>query len=191
MAASRGKSIEQVLAQVRPKTTTVRVCLRGDLLGEHERLERELAEARRLDLTENRHAEAPAVAAKVADVERQIDASQVEFTFTAVGQKAWTDLLVRHRPDEEDREQRYEFNPRTFPQAAIALSCSSPAMTPEQAEQLYEALNFGQWQKLWAACMAANVEGTDVPFSAAASVILRGSETKSASPAPLVSVEAS
>jgi hypothetical protein len=179
MAGNGGQNIEEILAQAKPKTVTVRVCLRGDLLAEHDELERQLVEARRLDESELRHAEAPHIAEQVQELERQIDAAAVPFTFTAIGQKAWSDLLAQYPPTDEDRAQRYEFNPKAFPQAAIAASASDPQISPEQAHKLYAALNFGQWQQLWSGCLDANVEGTSVPFSGAASVILRGSETKS------------
>lgn len=37
-----GGDFEQVLAGIKPKTRTVRVCLDGDLLAEHARLEQSL-----------------------------------------------------------------------------------------------------------------------------------------------------
>ncbi len=189
--AKTGKSFAQVLAQVSPKTFTVKACLRGDLLAEHDRLEEALAEARRLDDKELRHAQAPHIAAQLEEIEEQIDAAAIPFTFTAIGQKAWTDLLVQHRPGDEDKTEGYEFNPLTFPQAAIAASASDPEMTEAQAQQLFEILNFGQWQQLWSGCLAANVEGTSVPFSRAASAVLRGYETKSKAPSTTESPEAS
>jgi hypothetical protein len=177
--AAKNRSIQQILAEARPKTTTVRVCLRGDLLGQHQALERELAEARRLDLTENRLAQAPAVALRVQEVEAELDAAADEFAFAAIGQKAWTDLLVKHKPNEEQKAEGYEFDPATFPQAAVAASAVEPKMSQADVDDLFAALNFGQWQQLWAACLAVNVEGSSVPFSAAASAVLRGYETKS------------
>lgn len=176
------QNIDEVLAQATPKTTTVRVCLRGDLLAQHEQLERELAEARRLDEVENRHVEAPGIARRLQELEAEIDKAQVEFTFAAVGQKAWTDLGAEHPPTDADREAGLDFNGRTFPVAAIAASAVDPKMSVEHSAKLFEKLNFGQWQLLWGACLAANVEGTSVPFSAAASAVLRGSATKSNSP---------
>lgn len=178
MSGSGGLDIEKVLASVRPKTTTVRVCLRGDLLAQHEELERELAEAIRLDMTENRHAQAPVIAAKVTALQKKIQAAEVEFTFTAVGQQAWTDLVVQHPATERDTEAGLDFDSSKFPVAAIAASCTNPVMTLAQAETLYERLNGGQWGELWQGCLRANVAGADVPFSLAASAILRGSETK-------------
>lgn len=179
---------EQVLAQIKPKTSTVRVCLRGDLLAAHEQAEAELAEARR---TDNSYAKAPEIARRVQELEAEMDASSTPFTFSAVGQKAWTDLLVKHAPSDEQKAEGYEFDPLTFPQAAMAASSVEPRMTEAQADKLYAAVNFGQWSQLWGTCLAVNVEGSNVPFSAAASAVLRGYETKSEAPGSTKSLEAS
>jgi hypothetical protein len=178
VTSSGGLDIEKVLASVRPKTTTVRVCLRGDLLAQYEELERDLAEAIWLDMSENRHAEAPVIAAKVTALQEQIKTAEVEFTFTAIGQQAWTDLIVQHPAREQDTDVGLDFDASTFPMAAVAATCTNPVMTLAQAHTLYERLNGGQWGELWQGCLRANVAGADVPFSLAASAILRGSETK-------------
>lgn len=183
-------SIEEVLAQATPRTVTVRVCLRGDLLGRHQQLEVQLLEAARLDGTEIRHAEAPAVARHIQELEAEIEASKVEFTFQSLGRKGWTDLLAKHLPGEQDRADGCNFNRETFPIAALAASCITPVMTVPQTERLAEAVNDGQWQLLWDACLAANMEGSD-PFSLAASVVLHGSETKSEEPGTTESPAAS
>lgn len=188
MTAKRG-SIEQVLKQARPKTVTVQVCLRGDLLALHEQGEKELADARRVAETENAYSGAPDLARRVQEIEAEIDAAQTSFTFTAVGQKAWTDLYVAAGLGEETPETDPAFI--AWMLSAVAASCSEPAMSDEQAERLFSVLNFGQWQLLWKACLDANVQGTSVPFSAAASAVLRGYETKSASPIATESPEAS
>lgn len=175
-------NIEEVLAQVRPKTATARVCLRGDLLAQHEELEAELAEARRQAGTENAYSDAPRIAALIRDLEAEIDAASVEFTFTAVGQRAWTNLITEHQPSEDDSENGWAFDPRTFPLAAVAASATEPKMTADQVERLYSTVNVGQWSLIFGACLRANTEGTSVPFSAAASAVLGGYETKSDSP---------
>lgn len=167
-------NLDDVLAQARPKTVKVGICLRGDLLAEHDALEAELAEAQRTDETENRHAQAPEIAARIRELEAEIDAAEYQFTLTAIGQKAWTDLITRNPASEEDREQGYAWDPVEFPKAALM---ASGGLTEEQIERLYEVMNFAQWNKLVAAVLDANVRDA-VPFSAAASAILRGSETK-------------
>lgn len=181
-------SFDEVLAQARPKTVTVQVCLRGDLLAAHEQAERDLAEARRSDETQNAYGQAPEIARRVQDLEAEIDKAQVEFTFTAVGQKRWTDLYVQQGLEEETPESDPRFI--SWMLEAVAASISEPAMTVDQADKLFSVLNFGQWQHLWQACLAANVQGTSVPFSAAASAVLRGYETKSASPTTTESLAA-
>lgn len=184
-------SIDDVLAQARPKTTTVKVCLRGDLLAQHDQLEAELAEARRKDALSNKPDAAGKVAERIEALQADLDATAVSFTFQAVGQKRWTDLLLEHPPTDEDRAEGAAFNPRTFPVAAIAESCAEPSMTREQADRLFEVCNFGQWEQLWSACIAANVEGTSIPFSYAASAVLRGYATSSEQPITTESPEAS
>ena len=171
-------NIDDVLAQVRPKTSVVKVCLRGDLLSQHRELEAELAAARR---------EAPRIAQLIRDLEDQMDAESVEFTFTAIGQRAWTNLIAEH-PSEDPN---YMFDRVTFPIAAVAASCSEPKISPEKAEALFNVLNVEQWGTLWAACWDANVEGVSIPFSAAASVVLGGSAMKSDSPTTTVNHAAS
>lgn len=185
------QGMEEVLAQARRKTSTVKVCLRGDLLAEHDRLEELLAEARRRDDIENRPAEAASIAQQIEDLEREISDTETAFTFQAIGQKAWTDLIALHPPSEQDREDGWEFNPRTFSVAAVAASAQTPAMTEEQAGRLYDLCTFGQWERIWSVCLAANVHGTDVPFSAAASAVLRGYAAKSDSPTDTASPAAS
>lgn len=188
--AAKG-DIKQILAQAKPKTVTVRVCLRGDLLARHEQLEVDLARAREFDATSNEHDTAPAIAKKIEALEAELTKNETAFTFGAIGQKAWRLLLDKHGPSTQDRAEGYEFDPVTFPVAAIAASAVDPEMSEDDTDRLYELLNFGQWQMLWSACLAANVEGTSVPFSNAASVTLRGYEMKSDSPTDTESDEAS
>lgn len=188
--ADQGASIEQVLAGVRPKTSSAWVCLDGGLLGEHERLEHLLAEALKADAVENRLPKAPEIARQIGELEERIKQAEVEFSFVSIGQKAWTDLLVKHPPAEEDAARGADFG-EGFPQAAVAASCTSPKMTEAQAHELFESFTVGQWEQLWAGCLRANVAGADVPFSLAASAVLRVSETRSEQPGTTESPAAS
>jgi hypothetical protein len=188
MAAKKG-GIEQVLKQARPKTVTVQVCLRGDLLDAHEQAGIELAAARRVSETENAYSGAPEIARRLQDLEAEIDAAHTPFTFTAVGQKRWTDLYVAAGLTEEMPETDPAY--LDWMLSAIAASCTAPEMTVADVDKLFNICNFGQWQILWQGCLNANVEGIRVPFSAAASAVLRGYETKSDSPTPTESPEAS
>lgn len=191
------RTIGEILAEATPKTVTVRVCLRGDLLARHAYLEQELAAARRLDETENRLPEARGIAEQIQALETEIEGSLVQFTFQCIGQRAWTDLLLEYPPTAEQKEQwreegiGYGFNPETFPPVAVAKAAIEPKMTEADAESLYRLMSFNEWQRLWGACLAANVEAADVPFSLAASAVLRGYELKSEQPTTTESLDPS
>lgn len=184
-------TIDDVLTDITPKTKRVRVCLRGDLLQQLDDLDVELQQAVLEDRTQNRAPLAPQIADRIAAVRREAEAAEVEFVFQAVGRRAWSDLMVANPPTPEqqaevaERGGRYEWNPETFPMAAVAASCVEPTgMTVEKVEQLYARLNDGQWLRLWKeGCLGANVTGTDIPFSAAAYAVRRVSETSTEQPA--------
>lgn len=186
------KSLGDVIAHVRPRTKTVRVCLRGDLAEQHERLEDELAEARRRDEQTNEPNQAPAIARQIAALEADIKEQSVDFTFQAIGKTAWSDLLAKHPPTKAQKELRLDHNPETFSTAAIAASLVDPGdVTLEQVEQLAEHLSLGQWRRIWEACIAANVDGDDPGESSAASLLLRGSKPSSGTADHAASLEAS
>jgi hypothetical protein len=170
--------LDAVLAKAKPKTVKVGVCLRGDLIALHDDLERQFAEGRRLDETENRHVQAPDLARKLKELEEQIDAEETVFEFKAIGQKAWTDLIEKHPASEDDQDKGYAWDPANFPKAALMASASNPTISAEQFDQLFAILNLGQWNKLFGGVLAANVKDV-IPFSEAASVVLSGSEMKS------------
>lgn len=179
------KSLGEVVAHVKPRTASVRLCLRGDLAREHERLEGELAEARRRDDETNEPNQAPALARRIKDIEAQMRDDETEFVFTAIGTTAWSDLLAAHPPTKEQRAtMRVDHNPDTFPQEAIAASLVDPAdATVDEVEALRAKLSIGQWSQLWTACLQANVGGETPGESSSASEVLRASGPSSISAA--------
>ena len=66
-------TVEELLAEAQPRRTTVRVLLRQDLLQQHAQLEQELAEAIEADMRQNRDPVAPVVAARLVELEQQIE----------------------------------------------------------------------------------------------------------------------
>lgn len=191
-----GKSLADVVAHVRPRTKSVRICLRGDLAEEHDRLSAELVEAQRRDKESDSlgaGAEAPAIAERLVDLEQQMRDTLVTFTFQAMGKSAWSDLLASHPPTKSQKDDlRLDHNPETFSVAAITASLVEPSdASLEQVENLANILSLGQWSRLWQACLAANIEGDDPGESSAASLLLRGSRPSSGSVADTASLEAS
>lgn len=167
-------SLDAVLAGITPKVVRAKVCLRGDLIDELEQLE---AEYRRLSQSDDLSGgPAEDVADRIAVVQSEAEQSSVEFVFHAIGQRPWADLIAEHPPSPDGKKNGEQFDPKTFPFAAVAASCVQPTgVTFAGVEKLYEKVNFGQWQALWGACLEANIGTVSVPRSAAASVTRRRS----------------
>ena len=173
---------DRIEAESTPPEVSVSICVRGDLVAEHDRLDGELRRVRDEDDRENRPPQAPQIAQQIQDLEEQIRAAEVEFTFRAIGRKALTDLEATHpataeQQDAQEDGTRLTWNPETYPPALVAASCVAPAgITLARAQHAYETWSTGQWSKLWRACLTANLGSTDPgPKSVLASVILAGS----------------
>jgi len=170
-------TIDDLLAEIQPRTAVARVLLRQDLVEQHARLDAALNAAMLADQHENRDPVGPRLARELAEFEASIDAAKREFHFKAIGKRKWADLMAKHPPTKEQVKAhgRIDHNPATFPIAAIAASCTAPAMTTEQVAALEDGLNQTQFDQLWAACLDANVGGGSDPKSLTAGLILRTS----------------
>ena len=192
--------IADVLAQAENvdnrRTATVRLLLRQDLAREHAGLEAELLTARQGDENENRTPEAPTIARRIVDLEAEMDAAKVTFTFRAMGRRQWVDTVSSHPPTKAQlkaigelssdplKRASLDFNPDTFPVAAIAASCVDPVMTVEDVKRLESSLSDSQWSQLWQKAIEVNVGSTDPKASRAAGLILRLSEQSATTAAP-------
>jgi hypothetical protein len=178
------------------RTATVRMLLRQDLARQHADLEAELLDARNGDDMENRTPQAPVIAQRIVDLEAEIEAAKVSFTFRAVGRRAWVDLLAAHPPTKAQikaladvtpdvlRRPTLEFNPEKFPVAAIAATLVEPEMTEDDVRRLEAALSDAQWSQLWGKAIEVNVGASDPKASRVAGLILRLSEQSETTAAP-------
>ena len=193
------RKLTEVVAQSKPRTETVRLCLRGDLLARHEQLEQDLARARELDEATNEPDTAPAIAREIKALEAEIREAEVPFVFESIGQSAWSDLLAEHPPTKEEREAGLDHHPDTFCIEAVARSMVDP--DPGEGDAALEAvmsmfgppmrLNQTQFIQLWTGCYKANMGGGKAPGeSSAASAVLRLSEQSSTTAAHAASLAA-
>lgn len=184
-----GFDIDDVLAEATPVRATAAICVRQDLVARHADLEQNLATARAFDLTRNEEPTAPAIAEQIGELEDEIERFTRVFEFEALGNRAWADLHRDHPPRDGERGN---YSPETFPAAAIAASCVAPRMTYDQAKELEAKLNFGQWELLWQAVLAANVDGgVDRPKSLAAIALRRRNGGSAITAPPEASLAAS
>ncbi len=166
----KAKGFEDILAAAKLPEHTVRVCLRGDLAAEHERLENELAalgdwEPSSMADEDPRRPLAEAIRA----VEAEMTDSTETFVFRALGQRKYRALMDAH----PDPKGEGAFDSATFPQALIAASCIEPEMDAVDVERLFDVLNAGQVETLFMGAYIVNEGPTQVPFSKAASDALR------------------
>jgi hypothetical protein len=170
-------SIEDVLAAARPVERVVRVCLRGDLLAEWDRLEAQLQAARASGVQGSLAAPAPSVgiARHMEDLAEQIADAGQEFRVRGLNSKGMSDLIAAHPPVHGEKSA---WNPDTFVPALLAACVVDPQMTVEQATALLAVLNRDQTNVLFGAAWDASTGAVDVPFSDAVSEILRGTGEK-------------
>lgn len=163
-------SIEDILARAKPRERTVMVCIRGDLLGEADRLHDELASVSSdwepADLTDVHPGRELAV--KLKELREQIKAAEVPFTLRYIGDKAYSDLMAAHPAKDGEN---HAFDSDAFPRALIAASCVDPVVTSEQVTQLFEVINEGEIKKLFDAAWDVHNSSEMVPFSLLASAL--------------------
>jgi hypothetical protein len=155
--------IAEILDRAKPREARVPVCLAGDLAGEVDRLQAELAQFGDGWTPQSMGDVDPRL-----DLVRQIEAARegmreasVEFRLVALGHTAYSNLIADH-PAPEGRQEPYD--PATFLPALLAACCTDPVMTAVQARDLLDLLNDGQAQALFAAALAVNEEPSPLPF---------------------------
>lgn len=162
-------SIEDILAEATPRERTVMVCIRGDLLGEADRLQDELnrvsTDWEPADLTDVHPGRELAV--KLKELREQIKAAERPFKLRYIGDKAYSDLMAAN-PAKEDSQA---FDSDAFPRALIAACCVDPVMTEEQVAALFEKINQGEVKKLFDAAWDVHNSSEMVPFSLLASAL--------------------
>lgn len=159
------------------------LCLDSELVLQIERLEEQLAVEQNLDAKTNRIPVAPAVAERILELRDLAQAAEVEFVFKSIGRGAYTDLIRRHQPTDDQQadaaalNQRLMWNTDTFPPALMAAAAVEPTGTDVAWwTRKYEDWGVGQITRIWNACLAAQGGVIEVPKATAASELMSGSE---------------
>lgn len=191
------------------RTHAARILLDGELVNRIDALEIELATAMVEDQRENRPPNAPVVAARLQVAEAERDASEIELEFVGLGRGRW-ELLKTEHPVPEDLAGLVEWNPDTFPPAAVRACCTNleaqfdPELLAdlglesidEVPDWLANELDVAQWSTVWRTVLAANLGGDDArPKSLLASGVTRASQafsdTSEATASPSIDSSAS
>lgn len=180
------KDVEALIRSAQLPQDSVPVCMRADLVAEHERLERELDKAKRQPRdslaaggTERQLAE------QIQALEAEMEESTVEFKLRAMPRPTWKEFVAAHPPRKDDtgkvdeRDAYIGVNSDTF-FPAIVRRCT---IAPELSDELWtllldEKLTDRQFDQLANKAWALNRSEVDVPFSRAASRTLETSESE-------------
>lgn len=158
----------------------VRLCLRGDLVAEHQEKERRLVELN----AQNRDSlagnpEARALAEEVSALEAEMDEATYPFRVRGLSEPEWRAIVAANPAREEDEaDATLGYNTDTFFDDLVKR-CLVPAPSDEQWASMVEVLSSGQFEELRDAAIGASRRKVDVPKSLAASATLRKSDATS------------
>ncbi|MFV2094820.1 hypothetical protein ACFHW1_04925 [Micromonospora sp. LOL_014] len=178
------KDVKALIRGGRLPERTVPVCLQADLVAEHELAERQLAEATR------RASDSLAGGSGMREIAERIEALRVEmqdhtidFRLRAMPRPRWKAFIAAHPPRKDDagkvdeRDRAIGVNTETFFDALVRASVVEPELDASDWDLLLdERLTDRQFDELADAAWGLNRRDVDVPFSPAASRVLRGSE---------------
>lgn len=185
-------TVDDFLGDFTPPTVDVRICPRTDLRDKHRELERRLVESSQSPSSSLADSGgAKGLAEELQAVEAEMEAATRSFRFQALSRRRWRGLLAGHPPQKQHKSEGLDFNPETFPVAAIAACAVEPAMNAEQAEKLADALPLGEFERLWAGVLEVNLGVSGNPKSMIATAILRTNGASSTTAALEESPEAS
>lgn len=157
--------ISALLAGAKPREGEVPICLAGDLVGEVERLQGELARAGEGWVSTSMADVDPRVALmeEIEAAREGMRAASATFRMRALGHRAYSNLIAAHPAAEQNKGVPYDA--ATFLPALVAACCIDPVMTVDEVGQLLDTVNDGQARELFGAALAVNEEPSPLPFS--------------------------
>lgn len=179
------KNFKAMLAEAKLPERGVEICLRGDLVADHEALERRLEAAERASL----HSMEGADVAQLADQIEQLQQEMREHTYTfrlrALPRHEYRALVQAHPPrreengDPNEADARTGLNQDTFFPDLVRRCAVDPELTEQEwAELLDSKLTDKQFETLTDVAYFLNRGDVDVPFSRAASRAKRASASE-------------
>lgn len=167
------QDINEILGSIKLPERVYPLCLRADLRGQWEELNRRLRQAEMESADSLAGGSNGDLAEEVRALESEMAEHTVQIRLRALRSKTWSDLMVKHPPRKGTDDGAT--NSETFGIAVLAACSVDPAMSEDQAGQLVDALTQGQWNDLQTILANLNNGSVEVPKSSLASAILQGS----------------
>lgn len=175
------KNFKAMIAEAKLPERTVEICLRGDLVAEHEQAERELEQAQKQTADSLAGSGVGELVERIESLEAEMRDSTVTFTLRALSRPQYRALSLEHPPrrDEDgavvEDDRGMGFNVDTFYDAIIRRSVVDPEMDAGDWDALLDRITDRQFELLGAAAFLLNRADVDIPFSLAASRAKRAS----------------
>lgn len=170
-----GKNFEAMLAEAKLPEKTVPVCLRGDLVAEFEKLDRQLEEARRKPSDSLAGSGEGEIIDAMEALREQMREHTYDVVMRAKSKREWRALCSQHPPRKTDdgevdrRDVLLGVNAETFFDAIVRLCMVDPEMDDTTWQRFEAALTDKQFEELADAAWSVNRRDVDIPFSPAAS----------------------
>lgn len=168
------QNLDAALAAAQLPERTVSLCLAGHLQARFEDLERQLKAAQDSPARKLTDVGPQAIAEQMEALRGEMAESTVVFTLRGLPRKQWHALVAQHPSD----DPTMAYDAETLGPALVRASVIDPKVSEEQWARLDEKLTDGQWSQLTDTAWNLNRRAVDVPFSLAASQMLRTSEPK-------------
>lgn len=187
VAAVQKPDFATLLAGAKLPERTVQICLRGDLVAEHEAAERELERAQKSRSDSLAGNGAADLADRIQALEAEMRANSYTFRLRALPKPRYRAFLASHPPRLEDdklneQDVTFGFNVEAGFEPLIRMCLVDPELDDDGWSQLMEKLTDRQFDDLALASWYANRGEVDIPFSRAASLSKRVSAAESNSP---------
>lgn len=180
---SNKTKIKQLIKEAKLPERSVMICLDQGLTGDFEALERQLEELGRQPDTSSLEGDPrTAIAQKMADLREQMAERSAEFRFRALPRSSYSALLKLHPPRAGDDTDRLNgFNLDSFFDALLRACIVAPELDAEDwttllgdgSEDFPGVLSSAQYDTMTNTVWSANRRDVDIPFSPAASRLLR------------------
>lgn len=170
----------KLLAGARLPERTVEICLRADLVAEHETLDRQLVEAQRKKADSLAGSGAGPLVERITALEAEMRESTYPFRLRALHRHAFRDLMNAHEPRRDDKgeilqtDRLANCNTETMFPELIRRCVVDPQPTDAEWDELLDTkLTDAQYNELAMAAWNINQGAVDVPFSLGVSLLRR------------------
>lgn len=186
MSAKQSRSIKERLKAAKLAERSVQVCLRGDLVAEHDELERRLKAARTDAHTREQRgtsrrmgekSEAVTLAEQLLALRDEMADAMLDIRIRALPRVEWQRHVREHPPkpdDEKDEAMGIDFD--ALMAVVTPLCVIDPELDEEDWEQLENVLSSADYDRILGAVWEVNRSGVDLPKSRLASLVMAESD---------------